>query len=164
MRLIEQVARILRIAAAVALAAMMAITIVDVTMRNTINELVLGGVELVELALVITVFLALPETFLRNEHVTIDAIDLLVPPRVVKVLRCVGAFLTLLLLAFLAWRMVLPALDTVTMGDLTSDLGIPLIWYWLPLVIGGTASVATAAAMAVRELGAGTDAETTYVD
>ena len=161
MRLIEQVARILRIAAAVALAAMMAITIVDVTMRNTINELVLGGVEL---ALVITVFLALPETFLRNEHVTIDAIDLLVPPRVVKVLRCVGAFLTLLLLAFLAWRMVLPALDTVTMGDLTSDLGIPLIWYWLPLVIGGTASVATAAAMAVRELGAGTDAETTYVD
>lgn len=164
MRLIELIARSLRIAAAVSLAAMMAVTIVDVTMRNTINELVLGGVELVELTLVLTVFLALPETFLRNEHVTIDAIDLLVSPRVVKVLRCIGALLTLLLLVFLAWRMVLPAIDTVTMGDLTSDLGIPLIWYWLPLLIGGIASVATAAAMAVRELGAGVEPETTYVD
>ena len=164
MRVIEIIARSLRIAAAIALAAMMAVTIVDVTMRNTINELVLGGVELVELTLVLTVFLALPETFLRNEHVTIDAIDLLVSPRVVKVLRCIGAFLTLLLLVLLAWRMVLPAIDTVTMGDLTSDLGIPLIWYWLPLLIGGIASVATAAAMAVRELGAGAEPETTYVD
>lgn len=164
MRLIEQVARALRIAAAVALGAMMTVTIVDVTMRNTINELVLGGVELVELALVVTVFLALPETFLRNEHVTIDAIDQLVSPRVVKVLRCTGAFLTLLLLVVLAWRMTLPALDTVTMGDLTSDLGIPLIWYWLPLVIGGIASAATAGVVAVRELGTGTEPETTYVD
>lgn len=164
MRVIEIIARSLRIAAAIALAAMMAVTIVDVTMRNTINELVLGGVELVELTLVLTVFLALPETFLRNEHVTIDAIDLLVSPRVVKILRCIGAFLTLLLLVLLAWRMVLPAIDTVTMGDLTSDLGIPLIWYWLPLLIGGIASVATAAAMAVRELGAGAEPETTYVD
>ncbi len=164
MRFIEQLARYLRIAAAVALAGMMAVTVVDVTMRNTINELVLGGVELVQLALVLTVFLALPETFLRNEHVTIDAIDLLVSPRIVKILRCIGACLTLLLLVFLAWRMILPAVDTVTMGDLTSDLGIPLIWYWLPLLIGGLASVVTAGAMAVRELGSGTAAETTYVD
>lgn len=164
MRRIEQLARGLRIAAVIGLAAMMSITIVDVTMRNTINELVLGGVELVEFALVITVFLALPETFLRNEHVTIDAIDQIASPRMIKILRCVGAFLTLLLLALLAWRMALPALDTVTMGDLTSDLGIPLVWYWLPLVIGGAASVVTAGAMAVRELGTGTEAETTYVD
>jgi TRAP-type C4-dicarboxylate transport system permease small subunit len=152
MQPLEQLVRGLRVAAVWSLAAMMLITIVDVTMRNTINELVLGGVELVQLTLVISVFLALPETFLRDEHITIDLIDQFAPVRVIKVLRCIGALLTLLLLAVIAWRMLLPALDTIGVGDRTSDLQIPLIWYWLPLLLGGATSVLAMVVVVIREL------------
>jgi TRAP-type transport system small permease protein len=136
MRRLTALAGALRTASMVALAAMMLVTVVDVTLRNTINQLVPGGVELVQLALVALVFLALPETVLRGEHITIDAIDRAVSPGVLRGLRLAAAVLTLLLLLALTWRTLLPALDTIRFGDTTSDLGIPFIWYWLPIVVG----------------------------
>ena len=151
MKPLEQLARGLRAAAVLSLAAMMLVTIIDVTMRNTINELVLGGVEIVQLTLVLTVFLALPETFLRKEHITIDLIDQLVPAAVATTLRRAGAFLTFALITVIAWRMFLPALDTIDMGDRTSDLQIPLAWYWLPVLVGGTSSALVMMLVVVRE-------------
>ena len=152
MKPLGQLVRALRVVSVLSLAAMMLITIVDVTMRNTINELVLGGVELVQLTLVLSVFLALPETFLRGEHITIDLIDQFAPPRVVTSLRRAGALLTLLLLTAIGWRMVLPAYDTIAIGDRTSDLQIPLVWYWLPLLAGIAAAVLAQAVVVIREL------------
>ena len=152
MKPLEQLVRVLRTVAVASLAAMMLVTIVDVTMRNTINELVLGGVEIVQLTLVLTVFLALPETFLRNEHITIDLVDQLVPAFVARALRGLGAFLTFMLVALIAWRTFPPALDTIDIGDRTSDLRIPLIWYWLPVLIGGVTSALAMALVVVREL------------
>ena len=151
MRFRERAVQFLRVLAVVALAAMMLVTIVDVTLRNTVNELVLGGVELVQLALVAAVFLALPETFLRDEQISIDVIDRALTPRGVQTLRAVAALLTLAFLVLLAWRMVPAALDTLVIGDLTSDLGIPFIWYWLALLIGAAASVLTQGVIVVRE-------------
>ena len=69
-----------------------------------------------------------------------------------------GALGTLVLLALLFWRMVPAALDTLVIGDLTSDLGIPFIWYWLPLLIGGAAALLAQLAITVRELAALRDA------
>jgi TRAP-type transport system small permease protein len=144
----------LRAASTVALAAMMLVTVVDVTLRNTINQLVPGGVELVQLALVALVFLALPETVLRGEHITIDAIDRAVSPRSLRRLVLTAAVLTLLLLLALTWRTLLPALDTIKVGDTTSDLGIPFIWYWLPIVVGIAAAALAQAVRVAREFAA----------
>jgi len=155
---LERIVRCLRVLAVAALAAMMLVTIVDVGLRNTVNELVLGGVELVQLALVAVVFLALPDTILRNEQITIDVIDRKVGARGVRALKAAAAALTLVLLALLFWRMVPAALDTLVIGDLTSDLGIPFIWYWLPLLIGGAAALLAQLAITVRELAALRDA------
>ncbi len=158
MAALERIVRCLRVLAVAALAAMMLVTIVDVGLRNTVNELVLGGVELVQLALVAVVFLALPDTILRNEQITIDVIDRKVGARGVRALKAAAAALTLVLLALLFWRMVPAALDTLVIGDLTSDLGIPFIWYWLPLLIGGAAALLAQLAITVRELAALRDA------
>ena len=72
MRMLARALRALRVVAMGALVVMMAVTIVDVTMRLVLGELVLGSVEIVQLALVASVFLALPETFLRDEQITVD--------------------------------------------------------------------------------------------
>lgn len=157
MTVVVRIARWLRYAAMAALTVMTLVTIVDVTMRISINELVLGSVEIVQLALVAVVFLALPETFVRDEHITVDALDQLVSARSLHWVRSVAALLTLLLAAIMAWRMLLPALDTLEIGDLTSDLQLSLFWYWLPMLVGGAAAVIALVIVVWRELHADID-------
>jgi TRAP-type transport system small permease protein len=133
----------LRVLAMLALLVMIVVTIVDVTMRLVLNELVLGSVEIVQLALVAVVFLAMPEAFLRDEHIAVDLIDQSLSERALARLRFGADVATTVFLCVLAWRMVLPALDTLSIGDLTSDLQISLFWYWLPIVVGGVAAAIT---------------------
>lgn len=136
----------------IALVAMMVVTAIDISMRNVLNELVPGSVEIISLMIVIVVFLALPETYLRNEHITVDAIDQLLAPRWAASLRAGGAFLTLILLATMVARMFPQAADTLVIGDLTTDLQISLFWFWLPILIGGCGSVLTMLVVAVADL------------
>jgi TRAP-type C4-dicarboxylate transport system permease small subunit len=130
----------LRTVAMIALVAMMLVTTLDISMRLAINQLVLGSVEVVQLTIVVVVFCAIPETFLRSQHITVDAIDQLVSPLGKRVLRFVGSLLTLFLLSIMAVRMVPIALDTLVVGDLTTDLQISLFWYWLPILVGTAAA------------------------
>lgn len=132
----ETLVRWLRAAAMAALVVMMAVTIVDVTMRVALNELVLGSVEIVQLMLVMVVFLALPEATLSRAHVTVDVVDQYVSAGTRKRLRRTAALLTGVVLTVAAWRTVPPALDVVELGDLTTDLQISLLWYWLPIIAG----------------------------
>jgi TRAP-type C4-dicarboxylate transport system permease small subunit len=138
----------------VALVVMMLVTIVDVTMRMLLNELVLGSVELVELALVAVVFLALPETFVRDEHITVDLVDQVVRAKTLRRIRTAAAIVTAVFLGAMAWRTVPPALDTLEIGDLTSDLQLSLFWYWLPIVIGAVVAAVIVVALAWRRLAA----------
>jgi hypothetical protein len=48
--------------------------------------------------------------------------------------------------------MVPPALDTLEIGDRTSDLQISLFWYWLPLVVGGAASALVMVLVVLRSV------------
>ncbi len=152
MSFIAKVMRTLRVLAMISLLSMMMVTIVDVTMRIAINELVLGTVELVQFTLVATVFLALPETFLRNEHITVDVIDQAVSPALLRFLRRLAALVTLVLVAIMAWRTIPPALDTLEIGDTTTDLQISLFWYWLPVMAGAVAAAVAAVIFVAREL------------
>ena len=150
MKVLTPVVAALRTIAAVALLAMMLVTIVDVTMRSVLGELVLGAVELVQFALVATVYLALPETLLRGEHITVDVIDQALSPTALRRLRRIAALATAVFVVALAWRTIPPALDTIEIGDLTTDLGISLFWYWLPLMIGAVAGAVAAVVYAAR--------------
>jgi TRAP-type C4-dicarboxylate transport system permease small subunit len=137
----------LRVVAIIALLGMMLIIMLDIGLREAMNSLLPGSIELVQLMLVISVFLALPDTFLRDEQITIDVLDRGLPPGVLARLRTAALVVTFALLAVMSWRMIPPALDTLAFGDRMSDLGIHFIWYWLPILIG---SVAATAMVAVR--------------
>ena len=151
MNVLTQVLRWFRIAAMACLVLMMLVTILDVTMRTLLNELLLGSVELVQFTLVAVVFLAFPETFLRDQHITVDVLDQTVSPSLLKRLRMLAAIATLILIAVMAWRTISPALDTIAIGDLTSDLQMSLFWYWLPVVIGSIAAAVTVLVVLLRD-------------
>jgi TRAP-type transport system small permease protein len=59
----------------VALFAIMALTLVDVSGRKLLSQSVPGSLELTELLMVVVIFAALPLVSLRGEHVVFDSLD-----------------------------------------------------------------------------------------
>ena len=136
-------ARFFTRAAAIFLLAMVAINVVDVGLRSGLNAPIFGTYEIVEFLLAAVAFLAIPETFLRGQHITVELIDQMVSERAVDWLRALGTLTALLFLSLLAWHMVQPALDFIEFNEITMDLQLPLIWKASLILAGiGLAAVA----------------------
>jgi TRAP-type C4-dicarboxylate transport system permease small subunit len=137
---VKLAARIFGSLAAVFLAAMVLLTVADIALRAFFRYPIQGMLELVELGLACTIFLALPAVFLRDEHLVVDVIDHLVRPGIVRLLDLLGALVSLGVLVVMAWQMVPLARTMHEFGDVTSDLSIPKLWYWIPVLLGVIAS------------------------
>lgn len=129
---------------------MMLLTVADLALRALFNYPIPGMLELVELGLACSVFVALPAVFLRDEHLVVDVIDHLVRASVVRWLDLAGAILSLGVLAVMAWQMVPLARTMHEFGDVTSDLSIPRIYYWIPVLLGVVASALAALVFILR--------------
>ena len=71
-RIVTAVARFMTRVAAIFLIAMVALNVVDVGLRSGLNMPIFGTYEIVELLLAAVAFLAIPEVFLRDQHITIN--------------------------------------------------------------------------------------------
>ena len=132
--------------AGISLAAMMLITVADVALRAALNKPIRGTLEIVELLLACSFFLALPATFLRDEHIVVDIVDGLWPG-LAPLLRRIATLLGVVVMAVMAWQGWITAKDTLLFHDVTSDLALPRIWYWIPVLAGMIGSCIAAAAM-----------------
>ena len=149
--MIQAAARLLTRVAAVFLIAMVAINIVDVGLRSGFNAPIFGTYEIVELLLAAVAFLAIPEAFLRGQHITIELIDQVVSKRVSEWLQVFGTLMAMIFVALLAYHMVQPALDYIQFNEVTVDLQIPLIWKAVLILLGIVASIATVTVMFVHD-------------
>lgn len=143
------VARVFGALAAIAIAAMVLLTVADVAMRGLFNRPIHGTYELIELLLACAVFLALPAAFLRDEHVVVDIVDE-VAPRTVPLLKRLAGAVSIVVLALLGWQAAIAAKDSVTLGDVTMDLALPRILYWIPLLVGVCCAAIAALVMLLR--------------
>jgi TRAP-type transport system small permease protein len=128
---------------------MMLLTVTDVVLRAFFNLPIRGTFELIELLLAGTFFFALPAAFLRNENIVVDIVDRLLPRRV-TLLKRAAEVLAIVIIAVMAWQGWKVAQDTLLFGDITSDLELPRIWYWIPVLTGLIGSGIAAAVMAIR--------------
>jgi TRAP-type C4-dicarboxylate transport system permease small subunit len=126
--------------AALFLAGMVLLTVADVLLRTFFNYPLPGMIELIELGLACTIFIALPVVFLREEHLVVDVIDHLTAPAVMRILKLTGMTVSLAVLVVMAWHMLPVARNTLEFGDVTAELSIPKIWYWVPVLFGVVAS------------------------
>ena len=94
------------------LVAMMMITVADVILRALFNLPITGAYDLVQLFLVGTVFLSIPEVFLHDENIVIDFVDHIFGRTAVGLLKVVANVAAFIFLAVLSWRMIQPALDS----------------------------------------------------
>jgi TRAP-type C4-dicarboxylate transport system permease small subunit len=129
---------------------MVLLTVADVVLRTFFSLPIPGMLELIELGLACTIFIALPAVFLRDEHLVVDVVDHLFRPAVVRVLDLIGAAVSLGVLVVMAWQMVPLARTMHEFGDVTSDLSIPKLYYWIPVLFGIVASALATLLFVVR--------------
>jgi TRAP-type C4-dicarboxylate transport system permease small subunit len=125
---------------------------VDITARKTVGFSILGIIDLTQLAQMTCVFLVLPFAFLRESHVAVDFITERLPARVRAGIECVSAVLAVALLAAILWYSWEQALIQIGQGDRSVTLGIPMLWYWAPLLAGTALSIAASVVVFLKAL------------
>lgn len=106
--------------------ALMVMTCVDVIGRELLNDPLDGATELTQLMLGIVVFAVLPTVSLREEHVSVDLLDIWFPERLIGTRQAVLNFVMAAIMGVLAWRVWISAERTADYGDATEYLEIPI--------------------------------------
>ena len=114
---------------------MVMLTITDVSMRKFVDKPMTGVTEMVELALGVAFFFALPGVFWRCAHITMDIIDDHWP-QWRSSLQLVASVFNAVVLVVLVWHMWQPMLDVISFGDTSADLQIPKVWFMAPAWMG----------------------------
>ena len=112
------------------------ITAIDVVLRNFFASGVPGTIDITKLAIVWGAFLTIPLGFANNSHI---AVEFLVTPlgrRANATLRLVSLILSALAMAACFWWGWIEAAKQVGHGDRSMTIGIPVVFYWAPLLYG----------------------------
>ena len=112
--------------AAVALFAIMGLTLADVLGRKLLNHSITGSLELTEILMVVVIFAALPLVSLHGEHVVFDSLDHLMPPWLRRLQQAVVDLGCAAALGGLAWLMWDKAAQMASYGDTTAQLQLPM--------------------------------------
>lgn len=110
--------------------------VIDIVLRQGFGGQVLGGVDLVRLSLVTAVGCVLPWVTLSGGHVSVDMLGRLLPARLSVALTVIAELAIAAALAWLTWLGTVQARTSLAYGDSSQDLGIPLLYYWLPFLLG----------------------------
>lgn len=129
--------------AAVALFAIMLLTLVDVSGRKALSASVPGSLEVTELLLVVVIFAGLPLVALAGEHVVFDSLDGWLPAWFRRAQQALIEVLCAAALGALAWLMWTKGSQMTEYGDVTAQLRLPLgIFVHVMSLLIGLAAVA----------------------
>lgn len=134
------------------LAAMMLVTVIDVVLRAIFNLPVTGTYDLVQLFLVGTVFLSIPDVFLHDKNIVIDFVDHMFGRRAIGIFKLISNVLALGFLMVLLWRMLPPAFDSANYHEVSPDLSIPMVVHWVLMIVGIAMTLPAAAWMLVESI------------
>ncbi|SBT16647.1 Tripartite ATP-independent periplasmic transporters, DctQ component [Marinomonas gallaica] len=111
------------------------ITVASILGRTFIGQSIEGNYELTEVGLAISVFLFLPECYLRQGHVIVDLFTSGCRPATIRFLDNVGHFLFTLVCALFAYRMTLSGIESKDYYEQTMILELPIWWVYVVGVI-----------------------------
>jgi TRAP-type C4-dicarboxylate transport system permease small subunit len=150
-RLIGAAARGLCFVAMAALAVlMMGVTAVDVVLR-WFGSGIPGAYEIVTLGMRVLIPLALPYVFWIGGHIAVDMLVDRLRPRLRRAIARAGIGLSAAVMGYLTYAVTMRALTVADSGELTSDLQLPQVYYWIPLIVGAALSTPVALYLAFRD-------------
>jgi TRAP-type C4-dicarboxylate transport system permease small subunit len=128
---------------------MMGVTVVDVVFR-WFGAGVPGAYELVTVGMRILIPLAMPYVFLIGGHVAVEMLVEHFPPRLRMAVTRAGALLATAVMVFMTVAVIKRAITVANSGEVTADLGLPVVYYWVPLIVGCALSVPAALYLVFR--------------
>ena len=128
------------------------LTVTDILLRSDSTLTVHGLTDIVTLCTMIGAMLAIPYGFASDQQVSIDVFTSHMPRRLQTALRIFAALLGLIFLAGVTWFAFGQMLTEYGYGDRSQSIGIPMVWYWIPLLIGIGLAAVVNVALAVREI------------
>lgn len=154
--------RWLAYAAVALLSCAMLVTVADVALRAAakgalyltgegLQVAVPGVVDIVQLFVIATAYFAIPFAFMTDNHVTVDIVTDRLPWRLRYSLHALGALIGVALMAAIlvyGWDKMLGQVGSLT----SQEIGIPIVWYWVPLLVGAALSVVATALVFVRNV------------
>ena len=116
--------------------ALMAMTCVDVVGRYFFNSPLDGATELTQLMMGVIIFAVLPTVCFREEHISVDLMDIWFPERLINSRQLVISIITTVAMSAVAWRVWIVAERTTEYGDSTEFLGIAYapIYYFVSVM------------------------------
>jgi TRAP-type C4-dicarboxylate transport system permease small subunit len=128
---------------AVVLFFMMGLTLVDVLGRYLFSWPIPGGFEMTEVALATLIFAGLPLVTARDEHVTVDLFDRLIPGAVRHVRDALISLIAGGVVAAIGYHVWQKALESKAYGDITATIHIPLwpLVFFMSVMLFGTGLV-----------------------
>ena len=119
---------VLGFVAAVVLFVLMALTCADVAGRYFFKSPIFGAFEITESLLAALIFAGLPLVTLRNEHVTVDVFDPIVPDWVLHIQHLIACAVGFASTGYLAYRLWLRAVVLDVGGEITGQLKYKLAY------------------------------------
>ena len=112
------------------------LTVLDIVLRTVSSVTVHGLTDIVTLCTMCGAILAIPYGVAKDQHVSIDVFTSRMSAKAQKLLMLFAAFLSFLFLGGVFWFSVQQMITEFGYGDRSQSIGIPMVWYWLPLVLG----------------------------
>lgn len=125
-------------------------SIVDIACRKTIGFSVTGINDIMQLFVMACICLAMPLAYIREGHVGVDFVTDALPARALATLKFLVALLTTAFVAMLTYYAYGQAVQQINQGDKSQTLGIPILFYWAPLLIGMGVSAIASLLLALR--------------
>jgi TRAP-type C4-dicarboxylate transport system permease small subunit len=123
-----------------AYAAAAVVTVADIIGRQ-VSAPIPGVVDLVQLFVIGGAWLVIPYAFLTRAHVGVDLLVESFPKATERMLRIVASVTAMVLVALMLFYCYEAFQQQLMFGDRSQQLGIPIIWYWVPLLIGMALSI-----------------------
>lgn len=126
------------------------LTMADIAMRSVSTLTVKGIVDIMQLCVLTGAMLAIPQGFMTDQHVAIDVFAEKMSGKLQVMLRVAASFLAVIFLAAVLFFSYRQALTEHVGGDRSQTIGIPMIAYWAPFLVGIALAIVANIIMAVR--------------
>lgn len=146
-KLLFTLTRVLALVGAAMLMGGMLVTCADIVVRGFGNG-IFGTTEMVQLAMLLIVCLAIPYTFMVEGHIGVEIFTDGLGLRVQSLVKAFAAMLGILFMSGIFWFGAKKALQKIEYGDVSMNLGIPLGYFWAPMLVGFGLSVLALALLA----------------
>ncbi len=115
-------------------------TTADVVMRKSGSDGIFGAVDLIQLMVMAAAYLSIPYAFMSRSHVAVSILADLASRRTSAFFQFFTALLGTGFMSAIAWFGYDQAALQMEYGDVSMTFGLPMIWYWLPLLYGSALS------------------------